>query len=201
MRSRAVILAAAIVIAPLGAWGADLVVCLQQGFHAQGDDRRLEMRQARTLSQDLRDYCFAGVDQRSLATAAQGAGHIVEDTGVLALDQLGEPAPTLRLLRDTQARRPAHGRSAARRRRSAPYFHLVGLAVGPQLGIAHLASPTSSTTCARLLWLERQPAVWRPAVRPPATAPPKLPKPRASPSRATRPQPRSNSGRWRRPPV
>jgi multiple sugar transport system substrate-binding protein len=38
MRGRAVVLAAAIVMAPLGAWGADLVVWWQKGWYGQEDE-------------------------------------------------------------------------------------------------------------------------------------------------------------------
>jgi hypothetical protein len=38
MRSRTAVLAAMLAMAPLGAWGADLVMCWQKGFSAQGDE-------------------------------------------------------------------------------------------------------------------------------------------------------------------
>ena len=38
MHARALVLTAAIVIAPLGAWGADLVVCWQKGVYCQRDE-------------------------------------------------------------------------------------------------------------------------------------------------------------------
>jgi ABC-type glycerol-3-phosphate transport system substrate-binding protein len=43
MRSRAAVIAAAIVMAPLGAWGADLVVWWEKGFYAQEDEAVAEI--------------------------------------------------------------------------------------------------------------------------------------------------------------
>jgi hypothetical protein len=44
MRSRTAVLAATLAMAPLGAWGADLVVCWQKEFYAQRDEALSETK-------------------------------------------------------------------------------------------------------------------------------------------------------------
>jgi multiple sugar transport system substrate-binding protein len=76
MRARAVVLAAALVLAPLSAWGADLVVWWEKGFYAQEDEAVAEIvaafEQETGKQVDLVQYSS---DQSDKALADMETGH------------------------------------------------------------------------------------------------------------------------------
>jgi hypothetical protein len=68
------------------------------------------------LPEQRAEHAFARIDQGVLAAAAQRTADVVEETGILPLDQPGEPVAALRLLRDPDEGRQdrRHGRADRR---------------------------------------------------------------------------------------